>query len=114
MVVEQDFAATIVLSNLATAVEEDAQAEADERRRQSPRTYKYEEYQIYRNVLVGTMKHRLIQALLEPDGRHREQAVQRLVRRVQRARIPVRPGRTVPRHKGKKANKYSQNRRRPL
>lgn len=114
VVIEQDFAATIFLSNLAAIVEEDAQAEADERRRQSPRTYKYQEYRINRNVLVGTMKNRLIQALLEPDGQHRDQAFQRIVRRVQRALIPVRRGRAAPRHKGKKANKYSQNRRRPL
>ena len=114
VVVEQDFAATTFLSNLAAIVEEDAQTEANERLRQSPQTYKYREYRINRNVLVGTIKNRLIKALLEPDGAQRDQAFQRIVRHVQRALIPVRRGRTASRHKGKKANKYSQNRRRPL
>jgi hypothetical protein len=36
VVVEQDFAATIFLSNLAVLVEEDVQAESHERLRQSP------------------------------------------------------------------------------
>ena len=38
-VVEQDFAATTFLSNWTVLVEEDAQAEANERLRQSPQTY---------------------------------------------------------------------------
>ncbi len=114
VVVEQDFAATTFLSNLAAIVEEDAQAEANERLRQSPETSKHQEYRINRNVLVGTIKNRLIKALLEPDGAQRDQAFQRIVRHVPRAVIPVRRGRSASRHKGKKANKYSQNRRRPL
>ncbi len=114
VVVEQDFAATTFLSNWAAIAEEDAQAEANERLRQSPQTYQYREYRINRNVLGGTIKNRLIQALLEPDGAHRDQAFQRIARHVQRAVIPVRRGRSASRHQGKKANQYSQNRRRPL
>ena len=113
-VVEQDFAATTFLSNLAAIVEEDAQAEANERLRQSPQSDKYRAYRINRNVGVGTMKNRLIKALLEPDGAPRDHAFQRLVRHVQRALIPVRRGRTAARHQGQQSNQYAQNRRRPL
>ncbi len=37
----------------------------------------YREYRINRNVLGGTIKNRLIQALLEPDGAQRDQVFQR-------------------------------------
>ncbi|MDA8205747.1 MAG: hypothetical protein M0Z36_06745, partial [Thermaerobacter sp.] len=74
----------------------------------------YTEYRINRNILAGTIKTRLIKAVLEPDPDKRETAFQRVIHQVQRALIPVRRGRTAPRHKGKKANKYSQNRRRCL
>ena len=67
-----------------------------------------------RNILAGTIKTRLIKAVLEPDPDKRETAFHRVIHQVQRALIPVRRGRTAPRHKGKKANKYSQNRRRCL
>lgn len=114
VVVEQDFAATTFLSNMAAIVEEDAQAAAHERLRQSPHAYKYQEYRINRNILVGTIKNRLIKAILEPDGAQRDQAFQRVVRQIQRALIPVRRGRTASRYQGKTANKYAQSRRRSL
>ncbi len=65
-------------------------------------------------MLVGTVKTRLIKAMLEPDLDKRETAFQRVIRHIQRALIPVRRDRAAPRHKGQKANKYSQNRRRCL
>jgi hypothetical protein len=79
-----------------------------------PQTDQYQEYRINRHILVGTIKNRLITALLEPDGAQRALAFPRIVRHVQRAFIPVRRGRTASRHKDKKATQYSQNRRRPL
>ena len=114
VVVAQDFYATTFLGNMAAVVEEDAEAAAQERLRNSSHSYKYEEYRVNRNLLVGTIKHRLIKALLEPDGAQREQAFHRLIQHIQRALIPVRRGRTAPRDKRKRANKYSQNRRRSL
>ncbi len=112
MVVEQDFYATTFLSNMAAVAEEDAQAEAEERLRQSSHPYQHTEYRMNRNILVGTIKTRLIKTVLEPDPDKRDKASQRVIHHIQRALIPLRRGRTAPRHKGKKANKYSQNRRR--
>lgn len=114
VVVEQDFYATTFLSNMAAVVAEDAQAEAEERLHQSSHSYQYTEYRMNRNILVGTIKTRLIKAVLEPDPDKREKAFQRVIHHIQRALIPVRRGRTAPRHQGKRANKYSQTRRRCL
>ena len=85
---------------MAAIVAEDAQALADERRRQSPHAYKYTEYQSNRNLLVSAIKNRLIEAVLDPHADRRDKALKRLNDHIQRALIPVRRGRTAPRYKG--------------
>ena len=85
---------------MAAIVAEDAQALADERRRQSPHAYKYTEYQSNRNLLVSAIKNRLIEAVLDPHADRRDKALKRLTHHIQRALIPVRRGRTAPRYKG--------------
>lgn len=112
IVLEQDFHATTLLSNMAVIAQREAQAAAAERIQASP--HKYEEYHINRNLLVGKMKDRLIRILLEDDAAKREAAFQRLVHQLQRNVIPVRPGRTAPRNKRPRRNKYPPNRRRCL
>ena len=72
VVVEQDFATTTFLINMAAIVEEDAQAETNERLGQSLRAYKDPQCRINR-----TIKNRLIGSILEPDGDQRDRASMR-------------------------------------
>ncbi len=100
------------MSNLAAVAEQEAQDEIQEHGQR--RDHKYDEYRINRNILVGKMKDRLIAIALEPNGRKREAAWNRLRGELVRNLVPVRRGRTAPRDKSAKANKYAQNRRRCL
>lgn len=112
VVIQQDFHASILMSNLAAVAEQEAQDEIQEHGQR--RDHKYDEYRIHRNILVGKMKDRLIAIVLEPNGRKREAAWNRLRGELVRNLVPVRRGRTAPRDKSAKANKYAQNRRRCL
>lgn len=112
VVIQQDCHASILMSNLAAVAEQEAQAEIPERR--DPDHHKYSEYRINRNVLIGKMKDRLIAMALEENGRKREAAWNRLRGELIRNILPVRRGRSAPRNKSAKANKYAPNRRRCL
>ena len=76
VVIQQDFHASILMSNRAAVAEQDAQAEIPARI--DPNTHKYVDYRINRNILIGKMKDRLIAIALEEDGRKREAAWNRL------------------------------------
>ena len=112
VVIQQDYHASILMSNLAAVAEQDAQAEIQERL--DPDTHKYVDYRINRNILIGKMKDRLIAIALEEDSRKREAAWNRLRGELMRNILPVRRGRSAPRNKSAKANKYAPNRRRCL
>ena len=112
VVIQQDFHASILMSNLAAVAEQDAQAEIQERL--NPDNHKYVDYRINRNILIGKMKDRLIAIALEEDGQKREAAWHRLRDELMRNILPVRRGRSAPRTKSAKTNKYAPNRRRCL
>ncbi len=112
VVIQQDFHASILMSNLAAVAEQEAQVEIQERL--NPANHKYVDYHINRNILVGKMKDRLIAIALEEDGQKREAAWHRLRGELMRNILPVRRGRSAPRNKSAKANKYAPNRRRCL
>ena len=112
LVIAQDYHATILLANMASVIEQDAQEEWEARRDQVQR--KYAEYKINTNILVGKMKHRLMAIILEDDPQKQETAYGRLIADLTRNILPIIPGRSSPRKKAPKANKYSPSKRRCL
>jgi len=113
-VVEQDYYATMLFSNLATAVQEEAQAEVEATRDQHHR--KYDQYRINFRLLVGTLKYRMIRLLWAQTMeavRRQESLFQRLIARVARYVVPVIPGRKAPRSKQRaRKNKFVMTLRR--
>ncbi|MFB9326688.1 IS4 family transposase [Paenibacillus aurantiacus] len=110
--IEQDFLATIFLSNITSIMEEDAEAELKESQR--TQTLQYDEYRINRSILIGKMRDPLIAVLLEEKPRKRAKMYRQLMAELQRHIIAVVPDRSFPRKKQPDANKYSSVKRRSL
>lgn len=112
IIVEQDFYATVLLSNIASIFEMEAEEELKEQN--SKKELKHE-YKINKNILVGKLKNTLIEMLLEDDEDKKSRMYERFIEEIKRNVVPVIPGRNFGRNKNKKkANKYSKNRRRAL
>ncbi|MDG0814371.1 transposase [Cohnella rhizosphaerae] len=111
-IIEQDFYATVLLSNMASVMEQ----EAEEQMKESKRTeqLKYEEYRINKNILVGKLRNRLIEMVLEEDDARRDVLHERFLEELQRNIVPVVKDRTLKRTKQTKANKFTKTKRRGL
>lgn len=108
--IEQDFYATTLLSNMASVIEQDALEEVQAQN--SGR--KYDEYNINHNILVGKLKNKLVEIVLEDDDEKRSAMYRRLIHELTRNIVPVIKDRTYPRKTRPGANKYAKNKRRPL
>lgn len=109
-VIEQDFYATTLLSNMASVIEQDAEEEIQAKMANR----KYDEYKINHNILVGKLKNKLVEVLLEDDDEVRDAMYRRIVDELTRHIVPVIKGRSYPRKKQNSVNKYSKSKRRPL
>lgn len=104
----QDFYASMFLSNIATFAKyvTDAEIQKD----QADKNLDYE-YQTNVNILIGKLKDNLVLALLEPNLKKRERAVNKVLAEISRNRTPIRPDRhferKIPRKKRFFMNKKS-------
>jgi hypothetical protein len=109
LIIEQDFYATMLLCNMASLMEQ----EADEalQKQNKGKTLKYEVYKINTNLLVGKMKNKFIEILMLGDQEEKERMYQRFIRELQRNSVPVIKNRTFIREKKSKSNKYTKTTR---
>lgn len=105
--VEQDFYASIYLSNMAALAKNDANQKVKDKQR------KYD-YKVNTNILIGSLKDSLVKALLEDNPRKRQRMVNKVLFQISKNIIPVRPGRKFPRNMQLSANKYQQQQKRCL
>lgn len=107
-VIEQDFYASMFLSNMASFVKQ----EADEiiAKEQEQKQLKHE-YTVNTNILIGKLKDKLIQIMLEKSSRKRLLMYRKLLKEISRNKSPKRPGRKFKRRKGLRANKNCLNQR---
>lgn len=110
--IEQDFYATVLVSNLASIFEQEAEKEMCEKNR--TQTLKYSEYRINRNILVGKLRNRLIEMVLEEDDEKKDVLHAQFLEELQRNLVPVIDGRTFKREKQSKSNKFTKTKRRGL
>lgn len=112
-VIAQDYHATILFSNLAAVIRQDAQAAWEATRDQLHR--KYDQDRINFNLLIGKLKYRLLGILLESNLSKQLKRYERLIAILVRYIVPVIPGRKAPRRKKRrKTNKYAITMRRCL
>ena len=110
MIIEQDFYAILLLSNIASIFEQEAQEELKEKNEKKNLKY---EYKINKNILVGKLKDSLIEMLLEQDDEKKDLLYTRFVKEVQRNVVPIIKERVFER-KWSCTNKHSKARRRAL
>jgi hypothetical protein len=109
--IEQDFYASILISNLAALIRQDAEEEAITNRQDKKLKY---EYKINTNILFGKLKINLISLLMEDDNDERFRLYNDLVQDIASNVVPIRKNRQFPRKKSLKRNKYPNNKRRCL
>ena len=109
--VEQDFYATIYLSNLA----ELAKKQSDELilKNNENKDLKYR-YQTNTNVLVGSLKDKLVLMMLEKSDRKRHKIFKQIINTISKSVTPVREGRSYKRKRRKVMGKYNPNHKRCL
>jgi hypothetical protein len=112
LLIEQDFYATVFLSNIASIFEQEAEEEL--REKNQSKTLKYEEYRINKNILVGKLKNRLIEMILEEDAEKKDVLYNRFLGELQRNVVPVVKDRYFKRDKQSRANRYAKTKRRSL
>lgn len=109
--IEQDFYASIYLSNMIALAKKDANQIINENNEGKELKY---EYKVNTNVLIGKMKNSLVLTLLEENPRKRNKMLKKVMSEISRNIIPIRPNRSRTRKMGSKVNKYSTTRKRSL
>jgi len=109
--VEQDFYASIYLSNMVAL----AKNEANEKIAQNikDKNLKYE-YKVNTNILIGKLKDSMVLMLLENNLEKRHAMLDRIMEKISKNMVPIRPGRSYARNMGRKAPKHPLNQKRCL
>lgn len=102
--IEQDFYATIYLSNMAAIAK--AEANQDVLQANEGKELKYE-YKVNTNILIGKLRDSFVMALLQDDANKRKKMVDKILIEIQKNTIPIRPDRSYERNMELKRNKYS-------
>lgn len=111
LVIEQDFYASIYLSNMVSLVKNEANEAIQINDAQKNLKHKY---QVNTNILIGKMKESMILLLLEENATLRRSLFKRLVKEIIKNKTPIRLGRKYPRNKNLKSNRFSPSRKRCL
>lgn len=111
LIIEQDFYATLLLSNIASIFEQEAEEALNEKNLKKNLKH---EYKINKNILVGKLKNSLIEMLLESDVDKRSILYDEFIQEIKRNVVPVIKERTFKRNKSLSTSKYSKTRRRIL
>lgn len=109
--VEQDFYASIYLSNMAALVNLEANERITEENKEKDLKHTYH---VNKNILIGKLKEAMILLFLRDDPEERQTLFQRMMKEILRNKVPIRPGRSHPRNMTLKANKHPLNLKRCL
>lgn len=104
--IEQDFYATIYLSNMVEMARSRSDELIDDRNKDKDLKY---EQKTNLNILVGILKEKLIKMLLENSTRKRNKIFKEIMEQISRSTVPVRPGRHFARNKKNRTAKYCTN-----
>ena len=104
--VEQDFYASIYLSNVAAIAKADANQEIEQQNKGKNLKYTYK---VNTNILIGRLKDSFVMALLEYDIEKRKKMVDKVMQELLRNTVPIRPDRSFERKMGLSRNKHSLN-----
>jgi len=109
--IEQDFYASIYLSNMVSLLRNDANETINEESKKKRRKH---DYQVNTNILIGKLKDRMVHLLLEDCPIKRERMFTKIMKVIIRNKTPIRFGRSYPRRNGLSSTKYPLNQKRCL
>ena len=109
--VEQDFYASIYLSNMIALAKHEANENIEQKNEGKNLKHKY---QVNTNILIGKLKDSMILMILEDNPNKRQAMFHRIMQEILRNMEPIRPGRSYVRKMSLKANKHSMNQKRCL
>lgn len=109
--IEQDFYATMYLSNMVSLAKMDANAMIEKENKDKNLKY---EYKVNTNILIGKLKNSLVLMLLETKPRKRSKILKKIMKEISDNTIPIRPGRSFERRMTLRANKNPINKKRAL
>lgn len=109
--IEQDFYATMYLSNMVSFAKMDAKAIIVEKNKDKNLKY---EYKINANILIGKLKNSLVSMLIEERPRKRTKILNKIMKEIVHNVIPIRPERHFVRRMTVRANKNPLNKKRAL
>ena len=105
--IEQDFYATIYLSNLMAM----AKNEANEESLSNDKNLKYD-YKVNMNILIPKMTKVLIKCFYAENLERRNKLFDKAMSNITKNLVPIRPGRNFPRREPSRKNKYPLNKKR--
>ena len=104
--VEQDFYASMYLTNMVAIAKAEANQKIEQKNK--GKNLKYE-YKVNTNILIGKLKDSLVLVLLEEHPRKRSKMLAKIFKEISRNIVPIRPGRSYPRKKCVSSNKHPIN-----
>lgn len=109
--VEQDFYASMYLSNMAALAKIQSDEKIQERNKEKNLKH---EYQTNTNILIGKLKDRLVIMMLEPNEQKRLEIFNGIIEDIARNSVPIRPGRHNKRIKKTTRDRYPMNQKQGL
>jgi hypothetical protein len=106
--IQQDFFASMFLTNLAAAMIKDAQEGIEAARKDKNNKY---QYKANINEVVGIMKDRFVFAISQDDPDVQTAMIDDIVKDIERYVVPIRPDRHVPRNPYPRKTKFHHNRK---
>lgn len=109
--IEQDFHATIYLSNMAELARKQSDDIIETRNKDKENKL---EYKTNTNILIGTLKDEFILLLLEQNKKKRNKKFKKIMNIIAKSVVPIRPERQNPRKERISRGKYKTNHKRCL
>lgn len=109
--VEQDFYATMYLSNMISLAKMDANALIEEENKGKELKH---DYKVNTNILTGKLKNSLVLMLLEKSPWKRSRMLKKIMKEISRNVIPIRPNRSFIRRRTDRSNKNALSKKRVL
>jgi len=104
--IEQDFYATMFLTNFAASCAIDVQYDIDEERNNKENKY---QQKANMNELIGILKDRLVLALIQKHPKDMAEKIDSILDEIRRNTVPIKPNRSSPRDKTPHDKKYHHN-----
>lgn len=104
--VEQEFYAQMMVYNML----EDIKRDVDEEKKQG---LKYE-YKVNMNILAGIFKRKFVEVLMAPTAEESIEKYKKMIDKIKKYIVPIKPGRKFPRNRMHSMNKYRSNLRRNI